>query len=197
MPLTAARGSLHRSMMHGETAMASKAKDGVALWRVVGWGLAAVLLLLPLVAMQFTSDVHWTPFDFFFAAVIIGSVGLLFELAVRMNPNRHYRIGVGFALAAAFFLVWVNGAVGMIGDEDNPYNLWFIALIPLALLGSAASRFRASGMAWVMAVAAVGQLLIAGFGASTDPRGGLFSALFAFPWLASALFFRAAARNGD
>ena len=196
MPLTAARGSLYRSMMHGETAMASKAKDRVGRWRVAGWSVAAAVLLLPLVAMQFTSGVHWTPFDFFFAALMIGSVGLLFELAMRMNPNRFYRIGVGFALAAAFLLVWANGAVGMIGDEDNPYNLWFIALVPLALLGSAASRFRASGMAWVMAAAAVGQLLIAGFGAFADPRGGLFSALCAFPWLCSALFFRAAARNG-
>ena len=196
MPLTAARGSLHRSMMHGETAMASKARDGVGLWRVVGWGVAAALLLLPLVAMQFTSGVHWTPFDFFIAALMVGSVGLLFELAVRMNPDRFYRIGAGFALAAGFFLVWANGAVGMIGNEDNPYNLWFIALVPLALLGSAASRFRAPGIAWVMAAAAVGQLLIAGFGAFADPRGGLFSALCAFPWLCSALFFRAAARNG-
>ena len=195
MPLTAARGSLHRSMMHGETAMASKANDGVGLWRVVGWSIAAVLLLLPLAAMQFTSEVRWTPFDFLFASLMIGSVGLLFELTVRMNPNRFYRIGVGFALAAAFLLVWANGAVGMIGNEDNPYNLWFIALVPLVLLGSSALRFRASGMAWVMAATAVAQLLIAGFGAVADPRGALFSALCAFPWLCSALFFRRAARS--
>lgn len=28
-------------------------------WRIVGWGTAAALLLLPLVAMQFTSEVNW------------------------------------------------------------------------------------------------------------------------------------------
>ena len=32
--------------------------------RLLAWGAAAALLLLPLVAMQFTEEVNWTVFDF-------------------------------------------------------------------------------------------------------------------------------------
>lgn len=56
-------------------------------WRMVGWGAAAFMLLLPLVAMQFTNEVRWTLSDFVFAAVLIGAVGVIFELTVRASSN--------------------------------------------------------------------------------------------------------------
>ena len=114
-------------------------------WRIAAWGIAALLLLLPLVAMQFTDEVQWTIFDFIFAGVMIGGVGLLFEMAVRMARNNAYRLGVAFALAAAFLIVWASGAVGMIGNEDNPYN-FFHGVIALALAGDCRA-LRAAGMA--------------------------------------------------
>jgi len=80
-------------------------------WRVAGWSLAALLLLLPVIAMQFTREVNWTPFDFAFAAVMIGGVGIAFELTVRATRNNAYRSGFAIALAAAFLLIWMNGAV--------------------------------------------------------------------------------------
>ena len=164
-------------------------------WRVAGWGLAALLLLLPLVAMQFTGEVDWTAGDFVFAGVLIGGVGLALELAVRMSRSLAYRAGAGFALAAAFLIVWSNAAVGMIGDEDNSYNLLFIAVIGLALLGSMATRFRAAGMARTMAVAAAAHLAVALGGISTDGYGAFLSAFFAGFWLLSAALFRKAARD--
>ena len=85
--------------------------------RVTLWSLAA--LLSPLVAMQFTDEVRWDAADFIFAGILIGSVGVAYELAVRMTGNSAYRAGAGFALAATFLTVWANGAVGMIGNEDN------------------------------------------------------------------------------
>src|SRR4051794_6865924 len=100
--------------------------DGIELrrgsrWRLAGWSLAAGLLLLPLVAMHFTKEVNWTVFDFLFAGLLIGGVGLVLEVAVRMTRNPFYRMAVAAALAASFLTIWVNGAVGMIGSEDNPY----------------------------------------------------------------------------
>ena len=162
-------------------------------WRVAAWTIAALLLLLPLVAMQFTDEVNWTAGDFIFAALLIGTVGATFELAVRMSRNSAYRAGVGFALAASFLIIWANGAVGMIGDEDNPYNLLFLGVIALALTGAVVARFRANGMALAMAAAAVGQIVIALGGMSDDPRGAIFSAAFAGLWLLSAALFRKAA----
>jgi hypothetical protein len=90
-----------------------------SVWRIAGWSIGASLLLLPAVAMQFTDEVNWTGFDFIFAGAMIGTVGLVLELAVRMTHNFAYRAGVGAALAAAFLIVWANGAVGMIGSEHN------------------------------------------------------------------------------
>ena len=43
-----------------------------------------------------------------------------YELAAWMTGNRAYRAAVGVAVAAAFLLVWINLAVGIIGTETTP-----------------------------------------------------------------------------
>jgi hypothetical protein len=164
-------------------------------WRIAGWSLAALILLLPLIAMRFTDEVNWTGFDFLFAGVLIGGVGLLFELAVRTSRSVPYRVAVALALAAAFLLIWANGAVGMIGDEDNPYNLLFGIALLVALLGSALARFRPAGMALAMAAASLVQIGVALGGLSADLRGAVFSIVLAIPWLLSVALFQAAAKR--
>ena len=175
----------------------SNGKRGINPWRAAGWGLAALLLLLPLAAMQLTAEVSWTAGDFIFAAMLFGIVGLALELAVRASRNWAYRAGTGFAVAAGFLIVWVNGAVGMIGNEDNPYNLLFLGVIPLALIGAVLARFRAAGMAWAMALAGLAQAAIAIGGMPADLRGGVLSALLASLWLLSAALYRNAAASAD
>jgi predicted Na+-dependent transporter len=55
-------------------------------WRIVIWGTAAFLLLLPLIAMQFTNEVNWDETDFVvFGAMLFGACGV-YELAARMIP---------------------------------------------------------------------------------------------------------------
>lgn len=164
-------------------------------WRIAGWSIAALILLLPLVAMRFTSEVNWTVGDFIFAALLIGIVGVTFELTVRVTPNWAFRGAVAVALAVSFLTVWANGAVGMIGDEDNPYNLLFLGVILLALLGSVAARFRPRAMALAMTAAALAQAALGIVGALADLRGGILSTLFAGLWLLSALLFRQSARS--
>ena len=166
-------------------------------WRALCWGGAAGLLLLPLAAMRFTSEVNWTVGDFIFAALLLGIVGVTFELTVRVTRNWLQRAAVGFALAAAFSTIWVNGAVGMIGDEDNPYNLLFLGVIVLALVGSVAVRFRSARMAAAMGVAAIAHIAIAIGGMSADLRGGIFSTAFAGLWLLPAALFWKAAQASD
>jgi hypothetical protein len=200
MPLTRRRG-IDVAFRQGDKTVTIEAniENGGRMnpWRIAAWSLAALLLLLPLVAMQFTAEVNWTASDFVFAGVLIGSVGLALELAVRMSRNRAYRAGIGFALAAAFLILWSNAAVGMIGDEDNPYNLLFLGIIGLALLGSIAARFRAAAMAHTMIAAAVAHLAVALGGLSTDGHGAGLSAAFAGLWLLSAVLFRKAAREAE
>ena len=121
------------------------------------------------------------------------------ELGVRMSGKIAYRAGFGIAVLAAFLLVWVNLAVGIIGAEDNPANLMYAGVLAVGGIGAFMARFRPAGMARAMfaaaaAVAVVGAIaLVAGL----DDRvvvvlmNGIFVALFA----ASALQFRVAARG--
>jgi hypothetical protein len=181
-------------------AMVDKGKSW-SLWRIAGWTFAGLLLLLPLVAMQFTDEVKWDGLDFIFAAVMIGGTGLAFELAVRASASFAYRFGVAVALAAGFLLIWINGAVGIIGDEDNPANLMYGGVLAAALIGAIVARFRPAGMVRAMLVAASAQALIAaiasigGLGAS-EPPGPLgilaLNGFFVLLWLFSAAMFRKA-----
>ena len=141
-------------------------------WRIIGWSIPAILMLLPLIAMQFTNEVNWTGSDFVFAAVLFGSVGLTLELIVRKSRSLAYRLGAAIAVVGAFLTVWVNAAVGMIGSEDNPYNLLFLAV-----------------------VAGIVQAAASAFGLSTDFRGGVLSMGFTGLWLLSAALFLSAARD--
>lgn len=163
-------------------------------WRIVGWSLPVLVLLLHLVAMQFTDEVNWTASDFVFAAVLFGSVGLAFEFVVRRSSNLAYRLGAGLAVVAAFLTIWVNAAVGMIGD-DNPYNLVFGGVLFIALLGAILARFEPAGMMRAMAVTAIAQLVASAGGLSTDPRGAMLSMVFAGFWLVAAALFRNAAED--
>lgn len=162
-------------------------------WRIISWGTAAPLLLLPLLAMQFTSEVNWTRGDFIFAAVVFGTIGIILELTMGMTSNLAYRAAVGAGLAAAFLLVWANGAVGMIGDEGNSYNLFFGLVLAAALAGAIGAGLEARGMMRAMLAAGIAQVLVAAGGLSMDLRGAIFSAALAGLWFVSAWLFRKAA----
>lgn len=165
-------------------------------WRIAGWGTAAALLAVPFVAMHFTDEVNWTASDFLFVGGLFGMVGLVIELAVRRSSDWAYRGGVIAAALAGLVILWAIGAVGMIGNEDNPYNLLFGLPILVALLGSIVARFRARGMTWATLAAAVVHIAVALGGVAQDPRGMVFSLLLSSLWLASAaLLFGAAARG--
>jgi len=179
-------------------------RRGVNPWRLAGWSLAALLLLLPLVAMQFTRDVNWSPFDFAFAAVMIGAVGIAFEVAVRATRNTAYRGALAIALAAAFLLVWINAAVGIIGDEDNPLNLLYLGVIAIAFGGMAWASFRARGAARAMNAAAAANAIVgvvAVVAGRNEPPGivGLIvlNGFFVLLFLAAARLFGVAAASGD
>lgn len=171
-------------------------------WRVIGWGLAVAVILAPLVAMQLDAPgVVWTLSDFIFAIVLIGGVGLLLELAVRASGSWAYRGASALGLATSFLLIWINGAVGIIGDEDNPANFVFLVIILMAIAGAVVARGKAALMARAMTVAGIAQALVGiavfAFNDGTDPPGRLglliLIEIFAAMWLGSAWLFRRAA----
>jgi hypothetical protein len=76
----------------------------------------ALILLIPLVAMQFTNEVNWTFFDFVVAAVLLIGTGLTIELAIRTIRNKNYQIALIVAILFLLFLVWAELAVGIFGS---------------------------------------------------------------------------------
>ena len=175
---------------------------GAVPWRVLGWGAAGLLLLTPLVAMQFTDEVKWTGFDFAFAAAMLGVVGVGLELAARV-ANSAYRLASALALGAAFLIVWATGAVGIVGDEGEPANLLFLGVPAVALLGAVLAGFRRTGMAPAMGAAALAQLaapVVAWFAmpaareALLRPEVPAATGVFTGLWLLSAFLYRKAAR---
>lgn len=172
-------------------------------WRIAAWAAAALLLLLPLFAMQVTDQVVWDVADFaFFGALLVGA-GVTYELAARKTGNTAYRAAVGVALAAAFILVWVNLAVGVIGTERDDANLMYGGVLAVGIIGAIIARFQPDGMARALFATALAQALVAviallaGLGSPWSGPGeililnGFFVALF----VGSAWLFRKAARG--
>lgn len=79
-----------------------------------GWiALATCLLLLvPLVAMQFTAAVNWSAMDFVVMGCLLFAAGSLFVLVARKLPRRYW-IATGALFAIALLYVWAELAVGV------------------------------------------------------------------------------------
>jgi hypothetical protein len=77
---------------------------------------AAILLLIPFVAMQFTGEVDWTGFDFIIMGVLLFGTGLLCELVLRKVKSFRNRFLLCAAVLLAFFLIWAELAVGVFGS---------------------------------------------------------------------------------
>ncbi len=166
-------------------------------WRWLGWCTAIALWLTPLLTMPFTDEVQWGWGDFIAAGILLSVPGMLLELTVRMTRNTAYRLGVAVALLAALLLVWISLAVGIIGSEDNPANLLYVAVLATAVGGAIAAGLAAAGMARAMFATAAAQMLVgllvlaAGLGFTL-----IINAFFALLWCLSAGLFRASAEAG-
>lgn len=89
----------------------------ISRWRIGLWALAGILLAVPWVAMRFTVEVVWTASDFILFGALLGLAGLLVEGIVRINRERRFIIGAVLAVGTAFLLVWIELAVGIIGNS--------------------------------------------------------------------------------
>lgn len=145
--------------------------------------------------------------DVLLSFLLLGAVAtafvLVFMLFRALKPsNTAYQFAVGLALGAALLLVWLNGAVGIIGTDDNEANVMYVGVLIIGMIGAISARFEPLGMARALYATALAQALVAiiavvgGLGSTVpnwpwDTLGvtGIFVAL----WLGSALLFRNAA----
>jgi peptidoglycan/LPS O-acetylase OafA/YrhL len=71
----------------------------------------AILLLIPLIAMQFTNAVQWTSFDFLVAGVLLFSTGLVCELVLRRVKKKKQRFIICLGVIALLTIIWIELAV--------------------------------------------------------------------------------------
>lgn len=167
--------------------------------------LTILILLVPLVAMQFSTEVNWSPGDFLVMGALISGTGLAYVWLSRNAPGIVYRLAAALAVGAAFLMIWANLAVGLIGSGPNPANLMYMAVIPVLIAGALLSRLGATGMERTMYAIVLLLALITGIALLTGMQrysGGSpgeilgISGFFALLFLVAGLLFRNAAGNG-
>lgn len=72
--------------------------------------------MIPLIAMQFTSEVVWTPMDFVVAGVLLLSLGFAATYLWKKLAKNTYRFYIIVGLILLFLLLWAELAVGIFGS---------------------------------------------------------------------------------
>lgn len=164
-------------------------------WRGPMWAGAAVILTVPAIAMQFTKEIAWGLEDFLVVGALLAAVCGTIELAARASTNGLYRAGVALAALSGFVLIYINLAVGIIGDERNPGNLVFLAIPALGFLGALIGRFKAAVLVKLLVIMAAVQVSTVFLAPAHTLRIMIpFTGLFVGLWLLSALLVRRSIR---
>jgi hypothetical protein len=88
----------------------------------------ALVLSLPLVAMQFTDEVVWTLGDFIVVGALLTVIGVAIELALRKAGNLAIAIGIAALGVAA-------GLFGKAGDAPGLVLLGIVLIASACALG--------------------------------------------------------------
>ncbi|CAN5434485.1 hypothetical protein BH23BAC3_BH23BAC3_02280 [soil metagenome] len=163
-----------------------------------------LLLMIPLIAMKFTSEVNWDITDFTVAGTLLFGTGLAYTLTTRKSSDIAYRFAVGFALFSVLFLIWTNLAVGIIGSENNPANKMYFLVPVVGIISVIIAKFRHQGMEWAMIAMVLAMAVIIVIALSTGmhtyPRSSMFKVIavngfFMVLFTISALLFRYTSRT--
>lgn len=85
-----------------------KKKNLVIILSIVG-----LVLLLPLISMQFTNEVNWSFGDFVIAAILLFVIGISLLAVWQRIKDRKQRIFISLGVLLLFLLVWAELAVGI------------------------------------------------------------------------------------
>lgn len=73
------------------------------------------LLVIPVLAMQFTDEVNWTAADFLIAGSLLLGTGLISEIIMRKIKHNGYKAVLIVVVLIALILIWIELAVGIFG----------------------------------------------------------------------------------
>ena len=77
--------------------------------------VVVAILLVPLVAMQFSDQVNWTLSDFAIAGLLLLATGLLIDQVIRRTSKGKGRSIAIVLILLGFLLIWMELAVGIFG----------------------------------------------------------------------------------
>lgn len=77
--------------------------------------VTALILSIPLIAMQFTSEVKWGLPDFVIMGTLLLSAGFAIELVIRTVKTGTLRTVLFIVILLVLFLIWAELAVGVFG----------------------------------------------------------------------------------
>jgi hypothetical protein len=181
-----------------QNATAGRSTVGVVL------AVTFVLLLVPAVAMQFSDEMAWGPIDFALAGVLLAGTGFTFALAARKAREHGYWAALGLAVGTALLLVWLIGAVGVIGEDGDRFDLLYLGVLAVGILGAVLARFQPWGMARALLAMALAQGLVAVIALLAGKQDAAISSvakilglngLFVVLFIGSAWLFTRAART--
>ena len=84
-------------------------RNSVFVWIALATG---AILLIPFIAMQFTTEVKWGETDFIVMGSLLFGTASLFVLVARRASRKH-RLLIGSMFIAAFLYLWAELAVGV------------------------------------------------------------------------------------
>lgn len=121
-----------------------------SLWK--GPALAGALAVTALLLASLIVDGwYWHPGGFLVVGVLVGGARRVFEGATRHMDAIAYRMAVGIALAATFFVVWESVVQRL---DLNPDAAMSFGVPIVGLVGAAVARLRPKGMALALFVTA-------------------------------------------
>ncbi len=77
--------------------------------------ITTVILLIPLIAMQFTNTVNWSGNDFAIMGILVLVTGLVIDFLARKVKAANLRIVLIIGVILLFLLFWAEMAVGIFG----------------------------------------------------------------------------------
>ena len=80
------------------------------------YGIAALLLTIPFIGMQFTKEINWYGFDFLIAAILLFGTAFCVDMVLKMEKKNARRMFYIVIILLALFLIWAELAVGIFGS---------------------------------------------------------------------------------
>jgi hypothetical protein len=162
-----------------------------------------IILMIPLIMMQFSTEVDWSVSDFVLAGLLLFTAGFALWMAFLSKSSSLQKLAAGSWIGIIFLMTWANLAVGLIGSGPNTANLMFIGVIAVAVAGAIISKFQYKGMAKTLMATLAAHIIVMGIslvlemhkmpGISLTEILGI-NGFFMLLWAGSGLMFRLTAR---